>query len=133
MLTGNASAMDNSECLECHGEDDLTASRDGHEVSLFVNQEVYALSVHGDNGIACNECHGDVTDAHPDDQPQLEKVDCSGCHEQAEAIAASIHGDQTALCQDCHGTHAILPGDNPQSRVYALNIPATCGECHKKK
>jgi cytochrome b subunit of formate dehydrogenase len=130
MLTGNASAMENSECLECHGEEDLTASRDGHEVSFFVNQDVYAVSVHGANEVACNECHGDVTDDHPDEQQHLEKVDCSGCHDQADTVAASIHGDQNALCQDCHGSHAILPGDNPQSNVYPLNIPATCGKCH---
>ena len=137
LLTGTASAMENSECLECHGEEGLTASRDGHEVSLFVNQAVYGLSVHGENGISCNECHADVTDKHPDEQQRLETVDCSGCHDVAKSFAGSIHAakhskDDTngALCQDCHGTHDILPANNPQSRVYPLNIPVTCESCH---
>jgi predicted CXXCH cytochrome family protein len=49
----------------------------------------------------------------------------------------SIHGQRlrqsdqkVATCVSCHGVHGILPADRAQSRVFAANVPATCGHCH---
>ena len=40
-------------------------------------------------------------------------------------------GDQkVATCVSCHGVHGILPADRAQSRVFAANVPDTCGHCH---
>ena len=53
--------------------------------------------------------------------------------------ADSIHGralTRSGLlvapnCADCHGSHDIRRLDNPDSRVYRSNVPATCGRCHE--
>lgn len=137
VLTVRGWAMENSDCLDCHSDQDLVATREGHEVSLYVDEAVYAASVHGGNDIACNECHADATDEHPDEFQVLEPVDCGSCHDEpTEVYASSIHASsfrtngKVVTCADCHGTHDILGPQEPQSRVYPLNIPATCGSCH---
>ncbi|MCF6289939.1 MAG: cytochrome c3 family protein [Desulfobacterales bacterium] len=129
--------MENSDCLECHGEDGLSTIRDGHEVSLHVSAEGYSASVHGANEINCVDCHTDASDEHPDERQDLQPVDCGSCHDGAgELFAASIHasnfktGGRAVRCADCHGTHDILGAADPQSRIYPLNVPATCGTCH---
>ena len=48
----------NADCLKCHSNRDLTMERDGEVVSLFVNEEVYALSKHGET--ACAQCHDET-------------------------------------------------------------------------
>ena len=119
------------DCLECHSDEGLTAERGGSVLSLFVDGETYNHSVHGASGVACDECHVDATDEHPDDVQNLAPVDCSACHDAAAgAIAGSIHADGTAQCKDCHGTHDVLAAANPVSKVYPLNIADTCGTCH---
>ncbi|MFC1837766.1 hypothetical protein ACFLYW_03705 [Thermodesulfobacteriota bacterium] len=132
LLSGTAWANDYGECLDCHGEQDLTMVRDGQEVSVFVDVDQYAGSIHGANGITCDECHSDATDEHPDELADLENVDCSNCHDEAaEKYGGSIHATpKGASCKDCHGIHDILAAANPKSRIYPLNIPATCSNCH---
>lgn len=132
-----AVAADSGYCLECHGEKDLTATRQGLEVSLFIDHAQYASSVHGANGIGCDECHADVTASHPDEQAELQKVDCGACHDESLALFSSgVHGALTASgqprasCKDCHGSHDILPSKDTGSRTYPLHIPTTCGTCH---
>ena len=137
LTVASVSAMENSDCLGCHGEEGFSATRDGHEVSLFVSEEGFAGSIHGVNGVGCTECHVDATDSHPDVLPDLQPVDCSGCHDEAAAaLVGSVHasrdltGGKGARCQECHGSHDILSKTDPKSRVYPLNIPDTCGSCH---
>lgn len=118
------------DCLECHSDRALTTTREGREISLFVDSTSYAHSIHGANGISCDECHTDATAEHPDDIQDLAPVACTSCHDEAgEKLEASVHSGG-ALCQDCHGTHDILPASDPQSLVYPLNIPDTCEKCH---
>lgn len=33
-------------------------------------------------------------------------------------------------CYDCHGHHDVLPPSNPESKLLAQNIFATCQQCH---
>lgn len=37
---------------------------------------------------------------------------------------------RAAQCLSCHGTHGIRRPSSPQSLVYPLNVPGTCGKCH---
>ncbi len=125
-------------CFECHEDPDLTGIvYDTLEVSMFVDEAIFAQSVHGE--FACADCHTDIEEIPHEEV--LQKVDCSLCHEDAmEAHAASIHGvslrengtgiKHAAGCADCHGKHDILPSSNPASHVYPLNLAATCGACH---
>ncbi len=121
-------------CLSCHGVPGLEKTRDGKTVSLHVDGETFNRSVHG--ALGCATCHGDVT--RIPHASELKRVDCSACHAApAKDFVDSVHGKayQKHLpdargCSGCHGMHDILPVKNPDSRVYPLNLPRTCGNCH---
>jgi formate dehydrogenase gamma subunit len=122
------------ECLDCHGDDELTAVNDkGEEYSLYVDFETYKKSVHGD--MDCYSCHSGITDLPHDEN--LPKVDCGTCHE-TEAEEYEWHGHlrtedcvDAPCCADCHGKHNILHSDNKGSMTNPINLPETCGHCHE--
>ncbi|HUB87011.1 MAG TPA: cytochrome b/b6 domain-containing protein [Verrucomicrobiae bacterium] len=129
--------LSDSDCLDCHGIDSLAKTNaDGRVISLFVDADKLAASVHKTN--SCVSCHTDVTAQHPDDQKILQPVNCAICHpQQTASYGASVHGlavkagDQTAAtCQDCHDSHDILPPDSPVSQLYFSKQAQTCGQCH---
>lgn len=125
------------DCLECHGEPDLTTvNESGDEISLYVNPDEFSSSIHGE--FDCIDCHGDAEEmSHPEDG-NLKKVDCSVCHEDAlQEYQKSIHAiskeegaTEAASCIDCHGKHDILSLENPESRTNPLKLAATCAICH---
>ena len=84
--------------------------------------------------MGCTSCHGDIKGfPHPD---QVAKVNCGSCHsEAAAALGASVHSKASAQpCISCHGdAHAVVSVNNPQSPVFATNLPRTCGVCHGDK
>ena len=123
------------ECMECHGETDLTKlDAQGQEVSMFLDIAKYENSIHGD--FSCVDCHFDAEEIPHEET--LQKVDCGMCHDGAlEAYNSSVHrkakesgADEAASCVDCHGKHDILPAINPQSRVHPLKVATTCALCH---
>lgn len=122
-------------CSECHGQSDfLSIDDDGNEISLFVDEQVFAKSIHGDFG--CESCHADAAEIpHAE---VLEKVDCGMCHaDEAAEYQKSIHyrgieegAPDAPTCADCHGKHDIQPTANPESWVHPLKVAATCARCH---
>ncbi|MGB8476526.1 MAG: cytochrome c3 family protein [Candidatus Acidiferrum sp.] len=119
-------AQQNSECLSCHNEQSLQ-DQAGH--SLYVNETKQKASVHG--VLNCTNCHTDIKGYPHPEHPAV--VNCATCHTtEAGDVAESIHAKASAHpCLGCHGNpHTILPASDPQSPVYALNIPKTCGSCH---
>lgn len=112
----------------------------------------------GDRDAAiCHDCHSKhdirpvsdlLSPVHPRNLPQT----CGRCHSDSalvkrhmvsvqkpsDAYIKSVHGkavtlkglETAAVCNDCHGTHNMLPSQDPNSRVFWLNIPQTCGQCH---
>jgi cytochrome b subunit of formate dehydrogenase len=136
----SAPAQDNSNCLNCHDDPELTGEFAGEEISMHVGTETFASSVHAD--LACVECHADID---PDrrrhsTRVDLERVDCSGCHRrEAKEHERSLHGEAAArgdpmapVCADCHGKHDILPSSDPDSMTEVMNIPMLCGSCHQE-
>src|SRR3974390_2424623 len=123
----------NSDCLGCHLDPNTTRVLNGKTESLVFPTNTFQKSVHA--RLACVDCHTGVKDLVHD---PLGPPDCTHCHEkEAEAYASSIHGvshllgaSGAANCWDCHGSHDILPGKNPASPVFKLNLPATCAKCH---
>ena len=135
-----APALSDSDCLDCHGIDTLsTTNAAGKEISLFVDSDKFAASVHATNG--CVSCHTDVTASHPDDNRPVALVNCTRCHEQqGESYGASVHGlaqqaghKNAATCVDCHGSHDILPPTSPASPLYFVRQAQTCGRCHTQE
>ena len=129
----------NADCQECHEDEDLTTERNGKEVSLQIDLEVFENSVHGK--LRCGQCHKDLDKADlPHEDMEIKRVDCSGCHEKvAKLYATSLHGQDVAKgmelaphCQDCHGSHKIDLVDSATSAVSVFNVPMVCGRCHKE-
>ena len=127
-------AISNEECLECHSDQELTTTREGEDVSLFVDEKILKETVHGE--LECEDCHGDISEIpHPE---RLKPVQCQDCHPEVfDVYKTSIHGQDSikgikdvATCQDCHGGHNIYSRLDPRSMVYHLNLPNTCAQCH---
>jgi len=120
-----AAAQTAEDCLACHSDDSLTATRGGEEVSAFVDGDKFAASKHAD--LACVDCHADLAgkgDGHEDDAAP---VDCASCHDgEAAQAARGVHargadGKAAAACADCHRAHELTRGRE------AL---ASCDTCH---
>lgn len=124
---------DVEECFDCHNDPDFTTEDDdGREISMHVDPEKFASSIHGD--LDCTDCH---EDADPDHE-ELGKANCVGCHDDVEEeMKGSAHEiamrngmEDAPACSDCHGSHYIFASSNPKSMVHPLNLAATCAACH---
>jgi formate dehydrogenase gamma subunit len=137
-LFAAGSQIQNSDCLACHNDANLTTSVQGRQVSLYVPDRTFQQSAHG--VLNCTDCHTDIKSVPH--EPVLSKPSCGSCHSDEEAAynksihgQARLHGNaRAAACIDCHGEpHGILPSSDPASKVYHSNIPSTCGSCHQQK
>jgi len=131
-------AISNDDCLDCHNDPDLTTEKNGKEYSLFVDGDQFAASIHADNG--CISCHEEA-EVDGDEHPfPMTPVACGNCHDVEEAdYGNSLHGKEMTAgdefaphCYDCHSKHYILPETDKHSTIFKLNIPFTCGRCHKE-
>lgn len=142
------------QCAACHSRMTGTITlADGDEISLHVDPEHVANSVHGDrviDGVAypaldCTACHvqwGEAGFPHPELPAESHKElrlsveqNCVKCHEGvANSFADGVHAHaiqegnlNAASCADCHGSHDIQDPAVPRTR-----ISDTCGTCHEE-
>ncbi len=106
----------------------------------------------------CADCHGSIHALLPSSDPRSATharrigATCGRCHSDPalaekfgilvarplEAYAASVHaraleeGKPGATCSDCHDSHEILPPSDPESSIFRLRVPETCGGCHRE-
>jgi hypothetical protein len=115
-------ASEDVRCVSCHGGDDRTVDQGVAHGGTFrgrpARREVPAL---------CASCHANESRMRaynlPSDQYAMYQTSGHG--------RRLAQGDtRVAVCSDCHGAHDILPPSDPASRVFAANIPRTCGTCH---
>ena len=123
-------AGDNGACLSCHSNPDLTYEFPSGEIwSLYVDEEVFSSSIHGQQGLACTACHPDIQGyPHPPLEASSRRTyqvgqyqNCRQCHEEVyQQSLDSIHAReiaggnfQAAICTDCHGSHAATPPNDP--------------------
>src|SRR5947209_22141 len=129
-----AQTLTSADCIGCHQDPSLAMDVNGKQVSVHVDTDKFANSVHAP--IECTGCHTDVK-AYPHD-PKPARPDCGQCHADAvKDYNTSAHATSRAKgiagapwCIDCHGKHDILPKSDPKSRTYHLRIPETCARCH---
>jgi cytochrome b subunit of formate dehydrogenase len=131
--------MADQDCLRCHGDANLKATRGTETVSLFANKDELSHSRHAK--IACVQCHtgGDPADATRACRTMAARVDCSICHaETVEQYRESRHGQLVAQgspdapeCHDCHSPHGTLSKNDSNSPTFSRNVPALCGRCHR--
>jgi len=130
-LPGPALAQDNSDCLTCHEDPDLTGTIRGQETSVFVDPAVLSSSVHGD--LDCITCHADLDGAELPHDEELKPVDCATCHDDVpKQLARSPHA--TAIsCAACHGDHDVTSPENPGAATNDAHVRELCGQCHSKQ
>ncbi|HEV8537456.1 MAG TPA: multiheme c-type cytochrome, partial [Bacteroidota bacterium] len=107
-----------AQCITCHGAHGIVSVSDPAS-------PVYPLNVTK----TCTKCHADAAfmraynPALPVDQ--LEKY-----HTSVHGMKNAQGDAKAAACASCHGSHDIRPAADVKSRVYASNLPTTCGTCH---
>ncbi len=133
-----AAAQSNDECLMCHSDNELTGTRNGKEISVYVDGEAFAASVHG--GFDCVDCHQDLAGVELPHDEDVKPVNCGICHEDAgPEVARSVHekalsesGRPAAACVSCHGNHDILaiPSGAAAKEIAVKDL---CGKCHQRE
>jgi nitrate/TMAO reductase-like tetraheme cytochrome c subunit len=150
-ISASVTRVDNSVCLACHNKPDFNFTMaNGETLPLTISVDKFSQSVHGEEQIACTDCHTDFTGfPHPDlkaDSPRVLATTyyttCRQCHaEQYNKVLDSVHqralaGGNTnaAVCSDCHNPHEqtrITDKTTGQILPAArLRIPQTCAKCH---
>jgi predicted CXXCH cytochrome family protein len=115
-----------TDCLACHGDPTM---QDASGKGIGVSADKFHASIHG--SLKCTDCHTSVK-GYPH-AANAAVVECSTCHtEENSGLAGSVHAKASEHpCLSCHGEpHSIVAKTDPQSPVYPLNIPKTCGSCH---
>lgn len=126
----------NKKCLTCHLDSE---EKDSQGKSINIDMETFDKSVHGQIYLECVACHEDLSNMdNPSHKKVLNKVDCSGCHEdEGKEYSRSIHGTSSgsgdidaATCVACHGSHDIKAIEDKTSLTHHTNIPELCIKCH---
>ena len=108
-------------CLDCHTRNgDLFTVLPASDPKSTINRTNLAET--------CGRCHGDksiMQGSGISNRPFL------SYRESVHAKALAQGNTSAAVCTDCHNSHDILPASNAQSPIAKLNIPTTCGKCHR--
>lgn len=144
VLLATAASADSpiDDCLACHSDSDLTLELgDGSELGLYVAEEEFLASVHGDV-LVCTDCHAGYDEDHPGGREianhrdyVIESYDlCKECHfDTYTRTLESVHykylseGFETVpVCADCHGAHDV---QNPHEKSAMMS--RSCASCHE--
>jgi formate dehydrogenase gamma subunit len=108
-------------CLDCHTRNgDMTTILPAGDPKSTINRANIAET--------CGRCHGDKTvmqGSGISNQPLL------AYRESVHAKAIARGNLSAAVCTDCHNSHDIEPASNQQSSIARVNVPVTCGKCHR--
>ncbi|MGB9104470.1 MAG: cytochrome c3 family protein [Terriglobales bacterium] len=142
-------------CLDCHSSIDppLKVTKEQFAQDVHEQKGLTCASCHGGNPSIedmnamspaagfrgkptrtaiptfCARCHSDPAYMRQFD-PKLRT-------DQLSQYRTSIHGKRlakgdtkVAVCSDCHTVHETRPAHDGRSKVYPLNVAATCAHCH---
>jgi hypothetical protein len=113
-----AIAMEDEDCMECHGDVDMVGD------DLFIDGVKFNTTMHAEEG--CIACH-DVSDEHPDDGLETSiAASCADCHDDVDGEYAPTTHAENASCGDCHNPHYVRSA----TAVYGRDMDLACGECH---
>jgi len=146
---------DNAACLSCHQNPSFSVKLGAQQTEvfqLFVDPEEYSHSVHGEQGLACIECHvgfepgmghGKTFGSRREATLRLNET-CGQCHKKqsdqekdsVHAAARSVGKLEAAICTDCHSSHNIQRVTDPNTglvlQTTRIWIPTTCQKCHSE-
>ncbi|HJZ79231.1 MAG TPA: cytochrome b/b6 domain-containing protein [Pyrinomonadaceae bacterium] len=108
-------------CIDCHTRNrDMTTMLPASDLKSTINRANIAET--------CGRCHGDksvMQGSGISNRPLL------AYRESVHAKAIARGNLSAAVCTDCHSAHDIEPAANGQSTIARVNIPSTCGKCHR--
>lgn len=111
-------------CSACHGGDPNAATKDA---AMSAAAGYVGVPERVSIPDLCGSCHSDPGQMRQYNLPT----------DQLAEYRSSRHGQllqagdkNVATCVDCHGGHAVRQRTDPQSSVYPMNVPTTCGNCH---
>jgi len=112
-------------CASCHGGDPTKADMGAMSKAAGFRGKIERSQIPA----LCGRCHSDAT---------LMKQYNPGLRtDQFSQYETSVHGkllakgdSKVAVCIDCHGVHDLRPPSDPRSKVYPVNVAATCARCH---
>ena len=110
--------VQNGMCLECHRRDVGFAWHTGP---------------HGDDQVACADCHAIHTSADPVLATATQPDVCADCHQlqKSEMLKAFAHPlfENKMECSACHSVH----GEQIASNLIGDTLNDTCYQCHAEK
>jgi len=142
----DAPHADNSLCLGCHAQPNMILRVGINTILLSVDEEKFNSSIHGENQLACTDCHVDIAGyPHPDysstDRREFQfalyqstQKGCVKCHEgETNDAKTGVHqqtldvgNHNAAMCADCHYPHYV----EPETDLSRQEIPDVCARCH---
>lgn len=132
------SVPDNSECLMCHDDPDISMVKRGKKISLTVKPFTLRRSVHA--GLKCSDCHKGFDPLDIPHKPVITPVNCMDCHKDAPKKHVFHQQMQTKAgaatpdvsCKGCHGYHdEVTTTKGPGAMIGLHNSTEFCGKCHK--
>jgi cytochrome b subunit of formate dehydrogenase len=105
-------------CLSCHKNPIARVHTNEDSVSVKISQEKLCLS-----------CHLDSPEVRARTSPSAGFIHMYENSVHGSALNAG--NSRAANCVNCHGSHEVLKSTNDESPTFKLNIPETCGKCHK--
>jgi hypothetical protein len=111
-------------CADCHGGDPTAPKKEG---AMSAKAGYIGKPKTVDVPALCASCHANVETMRQYDLPT----------DQWAKYQQSVHGKKlaqgdtnVATCFVCHDGHATKAVTDPAAKVYALNVPALCANCH---
>jgi nitrate/TMAO reductase-like tetraheme cytochrome c subunit len=137
-------------CLACHQQEGMTAHIGGQDLPITIDSTKFDASVHGQEKVACVDCHTNITGfPHPEvtaSSPRDFSLEmyptCEKCHnDQYQKVLDSVHqkalaagNNNAAVCTDCHNPHTQTRLTDKKTGELLLGarlaIPQTCAKCH---
>ena len=133
-------SQDNSTCMDCHNDPELTMDKKGKTISLGVKKFVLSKSVHGK--LKCVDCHQGF---NPDDIPHKENitpVNCTSCHRDFAkkhnfhpqmVLSNGMGGSADVNCKGCHGDHNVTSSKDPSSKTLLILLNFVENAINNKK
>lgn len=135
-----ASSHKSFQCQQCHqGNDKYDVSTQLLQSYSSVTQTAERQPFDHGTEFSGEPARKDIPNLCGDCHAEIERMNPIGLRtDQLARYWTSRHGmilkekgdERVAVCVDCHGSHEILPGNDPRSKIYPLNVPDTCGTCH---
>jgi hypothetical protein len=113
----SALAMEDADCLACHGDADMVGD-------LLIDAARFDTTAHA--AVGCSACHQGLDDNHPDTAGPPSRSSCGDCHNDiADQYAKSNHAD-FATCGECHNPHEV----RSPTEVSGHDMNRQCAACH---